>query len=909
MMVFTGHEPGGGGAAPLFRPRCFLMLALAGCVWAGVSLGGSPSAGAAEPAAAEPGGPPLALRLQIDEALKRTAAGGPAGSCTDEVFIRRASLDFRGFTPKADEVRAFAADASPDKRARLVDAFIADPQHQRHLTNVLDVMLMERRAETHVKTGEWRAWLRQQVAARAPWDQLVRALLVADGADEAARGAARWLLGREAEPNALARDTSRIFLGMDLSCAQCHDHPRVADYWQRDYQGLLAFFNRTYLFQPEPEKPALVGERADGETSFVSVFTKLGGQARPRLPGDDVEIVEPPADPASPWLVAPDEKDKNVRPVPRHSRRAMLADSLTTSRAFALNAANRLWASLMGRGIVEPVDLRHSANPHAADAVLDLLADGLVALRYDISAYWRELALSHAYQAPYDAPSPAAAPATPLADTDALKAAAEAAEAAATAERETRHRENDARKAWEPLQLAAQALDSELAAAAKTVAEARPPAETAHAAMETARVELAAKAEFLTVLEAAATQCARAAAIVAEAPELARAAALLENRLAAARSEHESLVKNAAAKESDYESKAAALATAEENVAALAPRQAEAQKAAATAWQAVADAAEAARESRATARRLARDADRARALADIATAARHLAETRRQLDAAEQAAQAVAGAATAAQTASTRLPDDQELAAVVAQVQARHAATADAVQADRRVAEEAATAFAAASESMVAHWTNSFALASLTPLSPEQLCWSLLRATGTLDQLRAQAAREWDEKNPVPSGPDADAGPEPAPATADAAIATADPAHIAARAAGIDALLEEKVRPHEDQFVRLFGNGAGSPQTDFFATSDQALYFENAGALRSWTRPGGGNLAERLVAIDDPAGLTHELYLAVLSRPPSAEETAGITQLFAARPDDQKPAALSDALWALLTSAEFRFKH
>ena len=191
------------------------------------------------------------------------------------------------------------------------------------------------------------------MAARTPWDQLVRSLLTADGAEEKSRGAARWLLDREAEPNALTRDASRLFLGMDLSCAQCHDHPRIADYWQRDYHGLLAFFSRTYLFQPDPMKPAVVGERAEGEASFVSVFTHVSGQARPQLLGGE-SVTEPVLPAAETWVVAPNDKDKAVRPVPRHSRRALLAEPLTTSRAFALNAANRFWAVLVGRGVIEP---------------------------------------------------------------------------------------------------------------------------------------------------------------------------------------------------------------------------------------------------------------------------------------------------------------------------------------------------------------------------------------------------------------------------------------------------------------------------------------------------------------------------------------------------------------------------
>ncbi|MFN0128829.1 MAG: DUF1549 domain-containing protein [Verrucomicrobiales bacterium] len=893
MMAIGWHWPVGSGVGTWRRRMGAAGMCSAGilllwpALWAASAL---PSAEASEV--------PAPLPQRIDEALNRGVASAVTDRCSDETFLRRASLDFRGFTATADEVRAFLADTAPDKRARLIDALIADPHHARHLATVLDVMLMERRAERHVKPAEWRAWLRQAVTARTPWDQMVKSLLVADGAEGASepdkpdkpasppRGAARWLLDREAEPNALTRDVSRLFLGTDLSCAQCHDHPRIADYWQRDYQGLLAFFSRTYLFQPDPMKPALVGERAEGEASFVSVFTKIGGHPRPCLPGGEV-IAEAAVSPADVWLVAPNDKDKSVRPVPRHSRRALLADQLTNSRGFALNAANRFWATLMGRGVVEPVDLRHSANPPAADDLLEILADGLITLRYDISAFWREVAQSRAYQAPYDTPS---RPADVALDEPALKTAAETATAT---EHETRRRESAAREAWEPLQRTVQSIEAESAAAAKAVADARPPADAARTALEAARSALVQKAESLAVIESAATRCAEAAAIVADAPELARAAELLQARLATARKEQETLTTDVAAKEADHSAKTGVLTAAEQKAAAVAQRSAEATAAAANAWKQVAESAESARAARADARRASRDATRARALAEVRDASRRLDDATRQREQDDRSAQAVAAAATGAQAAGTRLPEDSELAAVIAQVESRRTATAAAAEASRQAAAEAALAFAAATESLVPQWTEGFALASLTPLTPEQLCWSLLRATGTLDQLLTQATREWDEKNPAPTDP----------------AAAVEPARAAARSSGVQALLEEKVRPHEDQFVRLFGNGAGSPQTDFFATSDQALYFENAGVLRGWTQPGGGNLAERLTAITEPTSIARELYLAVLNRPASDEESAAIVSHLSSRPPDQKSAALSDALWALLTSAEFRFKH
>ena len=880
----------------LHRAAAIQWLAVTILLWS------PPSQAANRPESTAPASPPL--RDQINSLLARGVATMPPEKCDDETFIRRSSLDFRGLTPSASEIHSFLADSRPDKRVHLVDTFIADPHHERHLATVLDVMLMERRPEKHVKTAEWKAWLRQKVANRTPWDQLVQQILSAEGtenADAPPRGAARWILDREAEPNALTRDTARLFLGMDLACAQCHDHPRIADYWQRDYHGLLAFFTRTFLFQPDPAKPAFVAERAEGEATFTSVFTQVAGQARPSLPQGN-PIDEPTVATASLWSVPPDEKNPSTRPVPTQSRKKSLLNPLTSSRDFAVNAANRFWAALLGRGIIDPVDLRHSANPPAADALLDALADGLVTLQYNLSAYWREIALSEAYQAAYDPPPPpATSAATPNTDENpnaapsaaAAAAATAAATAATEAERTARDAESHAREVWEPLQLTAQKLDEEASAATKAVVEARILAEAAAAAAAQAARDLAAQTALIPVLEAAARQCAEAAQTVLDAPELTEASTLIQARLATAHQERETLAATAASQEAEHAAKTTALAAATEKAAAITQQAAAAHTAAQTAWDTTASAAETARTTRDTARRLNRDAARATTMAAWHTAAHQEKAAASRLQTAEITARTLATTTASLEAATSSLPNDTELAAVLARLKTRQSAATTAIETSRTEATTASSAATTAAESMVSSLADSFAIARLTPLTPEQLCWSILQATGTLDQLHTQSAREWDEKNPAPA----------------TETTVPDPTHITTRTQAINTLTEEKVRPHEEQFVRLFSNGPGSPQTDFFATSDQALYFENAGSVRLWTMPSSGNLAEQLVSTTEPATLTSTLWLALLNRPPSQEEIGQATHLITSRPAEEKAAVVSDLMWALLTSAEFRFKH
>src|SRR6516225_3396729 len=115
------------------------------------------------------------------------------------------------------------------------------------MATVLDVMLMERRPDKHVPHAQWVEYLRSAILANKPWDRLVAEMLAADGTDAKTRPAAKFYLDREAEPNVLTRDISRLFLGMNLQCCQCHDYPRIDDYKQIHFYDLFAFVSRTSL--------------------------------------------------------------------------------------------------------------------------------------------------------------------------------------------------------------------------------------------------------------------------------------------------------------------------------------------------------------------------------------------------------------------------------------------------------------------------------------------------------------------------------------------------------------------------------------------------------------------------------------------------------------------------------------
>src|SRR5688572_28139865 len=213
------------------------------------------------------------LHERVDALVEAGAVGPLAPQCGDADFVRRIYLDLTGVIPTAEQARTFLQDVSAGKRERLIDELLASPAFVRHMTITLDVMLMERKADKVVKQAEWEAFLFQSLADNKPLDQLFRELIAADGAEEKLRPAARFTLDRDAEPNLVTRDIGRLAFGMDLQCCQCHDHPLIDDYYQRDYYGLFAFVQRTSLFTDPKTKLVALTEKADGEASYKSVFT------------------------------------------------------------------------------------------------------------------------------------------------------------------------------------------------------------------------------------------------------------------------------------------------------------------------------------------------------------------------------------------------------------------------------------------------------------------------------------------------------------------------------------------------------------------------------------------------------------------------------------------------------------
>lgn len=340
------------------------------------------------------------LHERIDKLLAKGAdfATLESARADDAEFLRRVSLDLTGCIPPPDAVRSFFADKSPMKRTTLIRKLLVSPEFARHLQHVLDVMLMERRGDVKVSRAAWQDYLRNSIVANKPYDQLIREILSNDGSNPKTRPAAKFLLERDLDATTVTQDISRIFLGRNIQCAQCHDHPSVDDYRQEEFYSLQAFYNRAFLFPNAQTPTAVIAEKAEGEVSFVSVFDpqKVAKTSPPRMLGRK-PVRDPKLEKGKEYKIAP---AKDVRPVPAYSRFASLGAELATAenRAFARTAVNRFWALLMGRGLVHPLDYDHPENPASHPELLDLLTDQFIVMKFDLRWLLGEIALTNAYQ-------------------------------------------------------------------------------------------------------------------------------------------------------------------------------------------------------------------------------------------------------------------------------------------------------------------------------------------------------------------------------------------------------------------------------------------------------------------------------------------------------------------------------
>jgi hypothetical protein len=323
------------------------------------------------------------------------AAVEPADELT---LLRRTMLDLAGRIPTSVERSWYLALPESDRRRLLIERLMQSPDFDYHHRNWLDELLLPNRPYDN----EFREYLLTAVQSRRAWDVMFCEMLTAKSVDGPDKGAAQFLRSRVRELDDLTNDTAILFFGVNISCAKCHDHPLVADWKQDHFYGMQAFFQRTY----STRKSNTIAERPFGEVKFSTISGEGKQAAFMFLTGDIV------AD-QTPQLSEEEKKqiEERVRkleqedveseiPVPEFRPREKLVEVALSDKKdhfFARNIVNRVWARLLGTGLVDPVDQLHSANPASHPQLLTWLANDLITHGYDFRHLIQGIVLSEAY--------------------------------------------------------------------------------------------------------------------------------------------------------------------------------------------------------------------------------------------------------------------------------------------------------------------------------------------------------------------------------------------------------------------------------------------------------------------------------------------------------------------------------
>ncbi len=316
----------------------------------------------------------LQVSGKIDELLKaHWEAHGvqPAEQASDAEFLRRVTLDLAGRIPTLDEVDQFLANDSSDKRQQLIDRLLNGPEFPLHFGNVLDGMIQDEYAGNEAFVD----YLLRGLRERKSWDTIFREIMLGPWDTDESKPANRFLDKRAKQLDELTSDAARVFFGVDISCAKCHDHPLVDDWKQQHFFGMASFFNRT------TGGKGTVGEKTDGEVTFLGSDGKEQTAKLMFLTGT---VFDEPST---------DEQKKA-----RYSRREQLVTAALEEKTFFSRAiVNRLWEYFFARGLVDPVDQIHSGNEPAVPEVLSFLAEDFSQHGYDLHPLIAAMASTRAY--------------------------------------------------------------------------------------------------------------------------------------------------------------------------------------------------------------------------------------------------------------------------------------------------------------------------------------------------------------------------------------------------------------------------------------------------------------------------------------------------------------------------------
>lgn len=408
----------------------------------------------------------LAIAAKVDELiaaeLKKT--GSPvAPQCSDEDFLRRVSFDIAGVSPSPQDVTLFALDPDSHKRARMIDRLVASTEYAENWARYWRDVIFSRATEIRAPIARttFETWIKDQLAAKKSWAEITTAMLTALG-DVSEDGATALIFIQQGDPKEVASETARVFLGIQLQCANCHDHP--SDSWKRDqFHALAAFFPRTQSLpkrdsmgrayeitslNPPPGGFAARGPMAlqpemmmrrldtnrdgkiskeegkqgmDGGRFFERLLENGDTNKDGALSLEELKKMPPPpqmlrgrgsAEYYMPDLEHPQAQGKKLNPTfflgnltPGEGlgdleRRQSLARYITSTDNswFAKAFVNRIWGQMLGEGFYMPIDDMGPERTATYPAALDALSSGFAASGYDIAWLFRAIGNSETYQ-------------------------------------------------------------------------------------------------------------------------------------------------------------------------------------------------------------------------------------------------------------------------------------------------------------------------------------------------------------------------------------------------------------------------------------------------------------------------------------------------------------------------------
>ena len=297
----------------------------------------------------------------------------PSPICDDSTFLRRVSLDIAGRLPTTEESKTFLASKDVNKRDQAVEALLNSPDYADYFANKWTALLKNKRDDAADITANFafHAWMRDNLLANTPYDQIVRQILASTGTIVSNPPVA-WYK-RVKEPTAQLEDVAQLFLGVRMQCAQCHHHP--FERWsQGEYYQLAAFFSQ-------------IGRKPTAIAGEDLIFHKRGvAQTEHRK----TRVMLKPAGLGQPALDIPPDEDPRLRLVDWMAEKS--------NPFFATSLVNRYWKHFFKRGLVEPEDDLRDTNPATNPELLAALARQFIESKFDLKTVVRTITQSHAYQ-------------------------------------------------------------------------------------------------------------------------------------------------------------------------------------------------------------------------------------------------------------------------------------------------------------------------------------------------------------------------------------------------------------------------------------------------------------------------------------------------------------------------------